>query len=396
MPENFIVTSLPDYVQENRDLLIREVVLGARTISRMRKQTGIKGSAALNYLEVKPTIQAGSGCAYNAAGTAELTQRQIVTAVFKVNMDICPETIRGKWAEHLLNTNANEGGLPFEAEVIREIRESIDEQLEVIVWQSDTSNGGLIDGLLVIAEDESDVIDVAISAGSSAYQGLLAVYNAIPEKTLKKRPAINVAPAIFRAFTQELVALNLFHVTVPDEELDEIFLPGTGCRVVKTEGLTGSLKVLATYDNNMYYGCDLENDREVIKVVYDEKTEGYAIIVKWNSGVQFAFPDEVVLGTFAEAPVSPDSPASLAAIAQNTGAIATQTQAIAAAVTPEQGHDALPAAVENLGTIMQGVATDVSAMGTDLSGIKADQDALAGTVDDTNDAIKTLAVTPEP
>ena len=389
---NFVVTSLPDYVQENRDLLIRDVVLGARTIGRMRKQTGIKGSAALNYLEVKPTIQAGGGCSYNAAGTAELTQRQIVTAVFKVNMDICPETLRGKWAEYTLNTNANGSDLPFEERVIREIFDSIDEQLELIVWQSDTANGGLIDGLLTIAGDEADVIDVNITAGASAYQGILAVYNAVPEKTLKKGVKINVSPAIFRAFTQELVALNLYHVSVPDEELDEIFLPGTGARVMKVEGLTNSLQILATYDNNLYYGCDLENDREVVKIVYDEKTEGYAIIVKWNSGVQIAFPDEVVLGTFAEAPVSPDSPASLAAIAQNTGAIAEQTQAIAEAVTPAQGHDALPEAVENLGTIMQGIATDVASMDTSLSGVKTDADTLAGTVDTTDNAIKTKEV----
>ena len=392
---NFVVTSLPDYVQENRDLLIRDVVLGARTIGRMRKQTGIQGSAALNSLEVAPTIQAGSGCAYSANGSATLTQRQIVTAVFKVNLDICPETLRGKWAEYTLRTNANGSDLPFEEEVVREILNSIDEQLETIVWQSDTANGGLIDGLLTIANDEADVIDVSIAEGKSAYQGLLAVYNAIPEKTLKKRPRINVSPAIFRAFTQELVALNLYHVSVPDEEIDEIFLPGTGVRVTKTEGLTNSLQVVATYDDNMYYGCDLENDREVVKIVYDEKTEGYSVIVKWNSGVQFAFPDEVVLGTFAAAPVSPESPAALAAIAQNTGAIAEQAQAIAEAVTPAQGHDALPEAVENLGTIMQGIATDVASMDTSLSGVKTDADALAGTVDTTDNAIKTKEVTPQ-
>lgn len=363
MPENFIVSSLPDYVQQNRDLVIREIVLGARTISRMRKQTGIKGSAALNYLDIKPTIQAGGGCAYNPAGTAELSQRVIETAMFKVNMDICPETLRGKWAEFTLNSNATEGGLPFEAVITREIRESIDEQLEVIVWQSDTTQGGLIDGLLTIAEDEADVIDVAISAGASAYQGLLAVYNAIPEKTLKKGVKINVAPAIFRAFTQELVALNLYHVSVPDEELEEIFLPGTGVKVVKTEGLTGSLKVLATYDNNLYYGCDLENDREVVKVVYDEKTEGYAIIVKWNSGVQIAFPDEVVLGTFATTPAAPANPVSLAAIASNTATIADK--------------------IEANGLLLQGIETDLSSIDTN-TGILADTDHVYKTQEQVN------------
>lgn len=365
---NFVVSSLPDYVKDNRDLIVREVVLGGRTIQRMQHQTGIKGSAPLHYLDVQPVIQGGGGCSYDPNGTAELTDRMIVTAVFKVNMDICPETIRGKWAEHLLRTNANGEPLPFEQEVIDGIRASIDEQLERIVWQSSLAGGGLIDGLLTIANAEASVIDVAIPAGTSAYQGILLVYDAIPEKTLKKGVRINVSPAIFRAFTQELVSLNLFHYDVPNEDLTEVFLPGTGVRVIKVEGLEGSLQILATYDRNMYYGTDLENDREVFKVVYDEKTEGYSVIVKWNSGVQFAFPDEIVVGTFASAPARPEAVASLAAIAQNTAAIAD--------------------AVGDSNELLQGMETDLSSI-----------DSHVGTLADVDHIFKTqeqaAAETPE-
>lgn len=300
---NIITTQLPDYVRTNREVLIRSIVLpGGGTVARMRKQTGIKKDAYLNYLDIRPVIAASSGCNYNPQGEAELTQRVIETGKFEVVLEICPETLRGKYAEYLLRSDANGSDLPFEEYLLNGLRDEIAAGIEEIIWQSDTADDGVIDGLLAIAAAEDDVTDVAIAAGTSAYQGLLQVYLSMPEETLRRGGRIYVGPAIFRAFVQEIVALNLYHVGVGNENFNEIYLPGTDVIVVKTFGLTGSLDVLGTFDDNLYYGTDLENDREVVKIVKDEKTDAYALIVKWVMGVQFAFPDQVVLGTFAAAP----------------------------------------------------------------------------------------------
>ena len=76
-------------------------------------------------------------------------------------------------------------------------------------------------------------------------------------------------------------------------------MPGTRIRVVATEGLAGTHYVFATYDRNLYYGTDRENDKEQFAIEYDEKAETFMIKVRWASGVQIAFPDRVVLGTRA-------------------------------------------------------------------------------------------------
>lgn len=50
---NFIVTSLPAYVENNRDVLLKNFgLVGTDTRRRIGLQTGIKKSAYLNYLEV--------------------------------------------------------------------------------------------------------------------------------------------------------------------------------------------------------------------------------------------------------------------------------------------------------------------------------------------------------
>ena len=59
---NFIVSSLPSYVKENQDFLIKEVVFGTPTIARITPQTGIKTSAYVNYLSAAPVLQDGKGC----------------------------------------------------------------------------------------------------------------------------------------------------------------------------------------------------------------------------------------------------------------------------------------------------------------------------------------------
>lgn len=343
--DNFIVDDLPAYVENNRDLLIRDIVLSGGTINRMTVQTGIKKSAYVNYLDVDPELQDGTGCGFSAQGDIELTQRPIETALIKVNMDICPENLRGKWAEYLLKTAATSEDLPFEQYIMDGVRKSIAKQMEKAVWQWQKSDSGtdLFDGLLYIAGDESDVIDVAIGAGSSAYAGILAVYMALPEEVIERGAEIYVSPAIYRQFLQEMVTLNYYHYSGPQDSFPEEFmLIGTNAKVVKAAGLAGSLKILGTFPRNLIYGTDLESDREEIKLWFSDDDDVFKLKVKWVAGVQIAFPDMVVLGTFASAPVSGEGlnaalnaiAASAAAIAENTEGTATSAAAIATNTEP--------------------------------------------------------------
>ena len=131
---NIITSSLPDYVKENRDVLVDEVVLRGPTIDRMAKQTGIKKSAYLNYLNIAPVFQAGAGCGFTPQGDIALTEKTIDVAVIKVNLDVCPENLRGTFAEYLIRSRAGEQSLPYEAEIVAGIRDFIKEALEKAIW----------------------------------------------------------------------------------------------------------------------------------------------------------------------------------------------------------------------------------------------------------------------
>ena len=296
---NFVVTSLPAYVQESRDLLIKNFALvGGETRKRISVQTGIKKDEYLNYLNLTPTFQSGAGCGFSAQGGAALTQRLIETARFKVNMEFCPDTLVGKYAEYQVSINASENAsLPFEAFIMEALTNEIVKKIETTIWQG-VKASDLIDGCRTIAKAESDVVDVTI-AGTSAYEDILAVYNKMTENTLELGGEIYVSPAKFRAFMQEMVAKNFYHYNPGNEEPGEFLLPGSNVKVVRTPGLAGKTQVVGTFAKNMYYGCDLENAAEDIKVWYSDDDDLIKVAAKWNMGVQFAFPGEVVLGATA-------------------------------------------------------------------------------------------------
>ncbi len=304
---NFVVSSLPSYVQDNKDLIIKNFALvGTATRKRIGLQTGIKTSAYLNYLELAPVLQDGKGCGFSASGTATLTQRTITTAIIKVNMDICPDSLLGKYAEYLVRIGANSEDLPFEQYIVDGIVDELNKKVEKLIWQGDTSattNTDLkwLNGLIKQFDADSDVVDVSLTAGTAIYNAIKAVYLAMSEEALERGGEIYVSPANYRAFMQAMVEKNYFHYSGPQDAAPEEFVfPGTDVKVVKTPGLAGvNNKIVGTFAKNLVYGCDAEGDLEEVKIWFSDDDDLFKLKVKWNSGIAYHFPAHVTLGTIA-------------------------------------------------------------------------------------------------
>jgi hypothetical protein len=300
----FNVANLPAYVQDNKDLLLKNFALVGGTRSRISIQTGVKHSAHLNFLEVAPTLQDGAGCAFTNAGDINLTQRTIETAAIKVNLDICPKTLRGKYAEYLIQMNAAEHELPFEAYIMEGVTNVLAKKIETLMWQGDKSSSDTdkkwIDGFVKIAGAEADVKDVAVS-GDSMYDAIAAVYMALPDEVIERGAEIYLSPANYRKFMVEMVAKNFYHYAGATEAAPtEFYFPGTSAKVVMTPGLTGEdTKIVGTFAKNLFYGCDMENDEEVIEIWWSQDDRNFKLAAEWNSGAQIAFPNMVVVGATA-------------------------------------------------------------------------------------------------
>ena len=301
MAKGYIVSGLTDYVEINKDALIRDVVLGYNegdTIAKMGKQMGVKGTEVLNYLNVEPVLQSGKGCGFSPVGGTEFSEREVETKVLKVNDEWCNDDLLGKYAEYLVkfgaNKNAEEFG--FEREILDGIGRGINKQMEKIVWQGDT--GLSITGLIGLAEgaDSASTITATLS-GTSVYADVKAVIMQIPEEILDDA-VVFLSPAKFRSLVFELLEMNNFHISPEEIEKGEFYFPGTTIPVHKTYGLSGvEDKIYATTWGNMIYACDMMNDKEEFRVWFSDDDDVHRLKVKFNFGVTTLFPDAVVLGS---------------------------------------------------------------------------------------------------
>lgn len=311
MASGYTVSGISAYVEVNKDVLIKRIVLGGTkgdTISNLRPQLGVKTRERLNYLDVDPVIQDGSTCGFNPSGSTVFSERDIVTAQMKAQDQYCDKDLLGKFAEYQVKINAQklDSDMPFEGYILDGVVDGIQEKLEKLVWQgATTANSGtdLIDGFVTIAanQDSASTINVTIASGSSMYNAVKSVIEAIPEAILDKA-TVFLAPALYRRLVFELVEKNLYHFA-PGAEIEDvdIIFPGTSVRIHKTHGLEGDKKhIYASAYENMVYGADLMNDEEKVRFWYDDNSELFKYSIHWNSGVNTLYPDMVVLGTCDE------------------------------------------------------------------------------------------------
>ena len=278
------VQALGAYVQENKDIILKDIVFGGEygnTIPLMTKQLGIKTTEKIHPSTLEAVLQDVSGdCGFNPQGDLNISERSITTSQKKVNMEFCLEKLLGKFAEYKVRVGANPDALPFEAEIIDGLVKSINKQVEKGVWTDLITN---TDAQLTVA-----------STGT-AYERVMAVYMALPEAVLEDA-VIFVSPATFREYVNDLVNKNFYHYNPADGDLEEIFIPGSGVKVRKAKGLAEQTDdvIFGTSPKNMIYGTDFMDNKEEIKAWFSDDNDTYRIKVRFNYGANVAFPDLVV------------------------------------------------------------------------------------------------------
>lgn len=291
MAVNF--NGLTAYVDEQRYPLIKKAVLGGKTIGLINLQTGVKGAAAINLINVDPAIQEG-GCGFNAQGDAALSQRILDSKLLKVDMNFCDKDFIKYWTNYEVKVGAGKETLPFEEYFTSGVVEKVAEKLEKMVWNG-TGEGNEFKGILTILAEEDDVKS---ANGTGAYATIKAAYQAIPVEVLDKA-AIFVGMDTFRSFMLDLVEKNLYHYPANGADVQEIVLPGTSTKVIAVAGLNGTKKVVAADPENLFFGCDMLEDSEAFDFWYSKDNREYRLTISFNGASQVAYPNEVVVATIA-------------------------------------------------------------------------------------------------
>jgi hypothetical protein len=287
----FVVSSLPDYVNQNSKELLSKAVFGAPSVKHLNLMTGVKYKDAINLVNTEAGLQERT-CGWSASGDVTFSQAIMEVGAYKVNMSLCEEDLRKKWMNSEVMTAAGAEVLPFEEKISGEIVDSIKNQVEKLIWQADKSKSDLFNGLLTQIAADSDAIEVESSA-TTAYGKIKDVYMAIPASILD-RAAIFVGVDTFRSYCQDLVTQNLYHYSADlDPEKMEVILPGTNTRVIAVSGLNQTGAIVASDPRNLFYGVDMVDDLEQFKLWYSDDNQEFRLAVKFNAGSAIAFGDLV-------------------------------------------------------------------------------------------------------
>jgi len=309
------LNGLANYTKENEEVLLTASIMGAKTQARIAEKgnilTGVKTSEKIGVLETDVVFQDGANCAFTPAGTTKITQRSVVVGDIKVQESLCPKELEKKYTQKMLKDGSKQETIPFEEEYTGQKTLLIAGALEKALWQGDTAsaspNLNKFDGLI----KNNDSSTVNINANTAEYIGtpidsatgitqanvisvIDAVVKAIPAE-LRDKPDLEVLCGwdVFTPYTFALRDKNWFHYDAANSN-GELVIPGTNIRLVALPGLNDTSRVFALRWSNVFMGTDLEGEDDKFDMFYAKEAKEVRFDANWKSGVNVAFPKEVV------------------------------------------------------------------------------------------------------
>lgn len=292
---------LPEYIDQHSEELITKSVFSPMSANLFKVQTGVKSKTALNLLDTAVTFGDGTVCGFTNTTSSTISQRYIVPGFIKVNAEYCDKDFLNTFAAHQVNVAAGRETLPFEEYFVEDIKRQIGKNLEIAIWQGDTTsataNLNKFDGLLkIMTADVPSANKQTKAQADTVLDRVWNVYNAIPEEVLFDE-VIYLNNANFRALVKELVDLNMYHYERNIDESLDIILPGTNTHVKAINGLTGVDTIIALNPDHVVYGVDLEGDAETAKMWFSDDNDTFRLKIEFSVGVQIALPNEIIMNS---------------------------------------------------------------------------------------------------
>lgn len=314
----FSVSSLADYTRQNAEKLVLASHFDSKTqaliMSEGNVMTKVKSAETINILSNTPFFQSDSSCGFNASGTTSITQRTVTVGKWKVQEQFCSKDLEAKYTQEALKAGSSNEELPFEQKITEEYAAGIAEALETAIWQADSAGSAGTNGLMnkfdgilklvnaasgtVVQANASGYTGIATVTGSITSSNVVAIANAmwkaLPAKVKGKSDVrIFCGWDVFELLIGAYIALNLFHYNA-DRTTGEFVIPGTNYRLTAVHGLDGTNRLVALRMSNLHLGVDLEGEENDFKIWYSDDDMVNKLHVAGKTGINFAFPGEIV------------------------------------------------------------------------------------------------------
>ena len=308
------LTGLTAYIDEQNFPMVTKALIGGRTASLLTPQLGVKGKTKINLMDVDVVMQDGSGCAWNASGNIDLTQREIDAKQVKINLEFCPKELNAYYWRTQMAAGTHQESLPFEEQFANYLVEKVQNEIEKVIWNGDFAGGSgnlaMFDGLIIPSASFTDC-NVGTGSFPTPLTGAITISNVLEaiERIYVETPSAAVAKGDFKIFlgTDKFRVLaaalmngngltsaggQLNNYTSSFDPLRLIF-PGTNIEIVGVGGLEASDDIVGFSVANAFLGMDLSEDSSKIESWYSQDDRKFRVAMEFTMGTQFAYPDQV-------------------------------------------------------------------------------------------------------
>ena len=289
------------YAGENGGKYIAAALLSANTIEKggITVMPNVKFRETVKRLDVGSVLADGS-CDFTATSTISLTERAIEPKALQVNLQLCKDSFRSDWDAISMGYSAfDELPKSFADFLIGHVSEKVALKNEQNIWGGDASNSGEFDGLATLLAADANLPTANEIAGttidaSNVVEELGKIVDAIPSALYGRDDLhIYVSQAVYKAYVRAMNALGYVDKFNNQTTGEMVF---DGIKLFVANGLTGSVAICTTVDN-IFFGCGLQNDSNVVKVIDMadiDGSENVRIIMRMTGAVQYYNVEEIV------------------------------------------------------------------------------------------------------
>jgi hypothetical protein len=297
---------LTSYVDQLNSDIISEAVLSPVTMDYVNVQVGIKGTMNVNLLSETLSVQTGTTCGWDNAGTVEFTTAPITVQALKVNQSLCLQELNTLWLGQYLNAGSYNESAPFEQAIIDLQTRQIKRYNEDLLWNA-SSGTSTFSGFKQLLANTGDVVKLTGQTALCSVTGTSAVekandvlaqvdnlINAMDRNIYSREDiVIFMSEQQFKCYLTAVRNVNNFYIDSSVNKLGSvhtIFHPQTNYRVVGVPGLNGSNLIVLGPQQYFLVGTDLTSDEDSFRAWFSQDFQEVRMMVAWKLGTAIAFP----------------------------------------------------------------------------------------------------------
>lgn len=281
-----LASSLKNYVDANKMQLLVDSVATSDDTSFMSLMPDTRTSAPVVILDLDANLADGTNCGFQG-GNTDISSRIVTVKPIKAQYEWCEKDLLNT----ALASEFSKDEKAFEEKLTQMIVEKNSKALNALIWEGNTSNSDLIDGIMTIVANESSITPISNSR-TNYMDRIKDIYLAIrPE--LMDETEVYCSPVAFRTLVMELNDAKLINYNLGINDNAKSFVyPGTNLKINMIQGMGSDTKMIATVPSNLVLATAFDDDE--LRLWYSADNETFRATWMVMAGTQIAFPDRVV------------------------------------------------------------------------------------------------------